>query len=221
MRTAESVVLTDCPPGPDERLTSIRRSRSSSISISTSSASGMTTTVTVEVWIRPDRLRGRDALDAMDAALELEPAVGAVAVDLDDRLLDPADARLVEAQHLGLEAVPLGVAEVHPQELGREQRGLLAAGAGPDLHDHVAVVVGVARQQQHLELLEQARLVGLQPVDLLAGHVSQLVVGLGVAHLARAGQLRARGLQAPEGRDDGLQPGELPAEPPQGVGVGW
>ena len=54
MRTAESVVLTLWPPGPDERLTSIRRSRSSSISISTSSASGMTTTVAVEVWMRPD-----------------------------------------------------------------------------------------------------------------------------------------------------------------------
>ena len=31
MRTAESVVFTDWPPGPDERLTSMRRSRSSSI----------------------------------------------------------------------------------------------------------------------------------------------------------------------------------------------
>ena len=53
MRTAESVVFTDWPPGPDERLTSIRRSRSSSIWTSTSSASGITTTVAVEVWIRP------------------------------------------------------------------------------------------------------------------------------------------------------------------------
>ena len=41
----------------------------------------------------PARLRRRDALDAVDAALELEAAVGAVAVDLDDRLLDAVDAR--------------------------------------------------------------------------------------------------------------------------------
>ena len=54
IRTAESVVLTDWPPGPDERLTSMRRSLSSSISTSTSSASGMTITVAVEVWIRPE-----------------------------------------------------------------------------------------------------------------------------------------------------------------------
>ena len=54
MRTAESVVLTDWPPGPDERLTSMRRSLSSSMSTSTSSASGMTMTVAVDVWMRPD-----------------------------------------------------------------------------------------------------------------------------------------------------------------------
>ena len=84
----------------------------------------------------------------MDAALELEPAVRAVAGDLDDRLLDAADAGLVEREDLGRELVRIGVAEVHPQDLVGEQRGLLAARAGPDLEDDVAVVVGVARQQQ-------------------------------------------------------------------------
>ena len=52
MRTAESVVLTDWPPGPPERMTSILRSLAS-ISTSTSSASGITATVAVEVWMRP------------------------------------------------------------------------------------------------------------------------------------------------------------------------
>ena len=52
MRTAESVVFTDWPPGPVERYTSILRSLGS-ISTSTSSASGMTATVAVEVWMRP------------------------------------------------------------------------------------------------------------------------------------------------------------------------
>ena len=54
MRTAESVVFTLCPPGPEERLTSIRRSFSGSSIASTSSASGRTATVAVDVWIRPD-----------------------------------------------------------------------------------------------------------------------------------------------------------------------
>ena len=46
-----------------------------------------------------------------------------------------------------LPAMPLGVADVHAEQLGREERRLLAAGAGADLDDDVAVVVGVARQQ--------------------------------------------------------------------------
>ena len=52
MRTAEYVVLTLCPPGPEAQKVSIRRSLES-MSYSTSSASGITATVTVEVWIRP------------------------------------------------------------------------------------------------------------------------------------------------------------------------
>jgi hypothetical protein len=54
IRTAESVVLTLWPPGPELRNTSIRRSRCSSTCTSTSLASGRTATVTVEVWMRPE-----------------------------------------------------------------------------------------------------------------------------------------------------------------------
>ncbi|MNW49302.1 hypothetical protein D3C74_267130 [compost metagenome] len=53
MRTAESVVLTDCPPGPEDRYTSMRSSFWS-ISISpASSTSGNTSTPAAEVWMRP------------------------------------------------------------------------------------------------------------------------------------------------------------------------
>ena len=52
MRTAESVVLTDWPPGPEDRYTSTCRSLGSTCT-STSSASGSTATVAVEVWMRP------------------------------------------------------------------------------------------------------------------------------------------------------------------------
>ena len=78
MRTAESVVLTLCPPGPEDRKTSIRRS-SGLISTSTSSTSGSTRTPAALVWIRPWRLGHRDALDAVHAALELQPRVDALA----------------------------------------------------------------------------------------------------------------------------------------------
>src|SRR5712672_78046 len=52
MRTAEYVVFTDCPPGPDEQKVSMRRSLAS-ILTSTSSASGNTATVMAEVCTRP------------------------------------------------------------------------------------------------------------------------------------------------------------------------
>src|SRR6202167_2299986 len=52
MRTAEYVVLTDCPPGPEEQKVSMRMSFAS-IFTSTSSASGKTATVMAEVWTRP------------------------------------------------------------------------------------------------------------------------------------------------------------------------
>ena len=52
MRTAESVVFTLWPPGPDERNTSIRRSAGSMVT-STGSASGITSTPAADVWMRP------------------------------------------------------------------------------------------------------------------------------------------------------------------------
>ena len=52
IRTAESVVFTLCPPGPEERKTSMRSSFGSTVT-STSSASGSTRTPAAEVWMRP------------------------------------------------------------------------------------------------------------------------------------------------------------------------
>ena len=52
IRTAESVVFTDWPPGPEDRNTSIFRSLSLTCT-STGSASGVTSTPAAEVWMRP------------------------------------------------------------------------------------------------------------------------------------------------------------------------
>ena len=65
----------------------------------------------------------------------------------------PADAGVVAVHDLDLPAAALGVALVHPEELRREERRLLAARARPDLEEDVAGVVRVLRQQEHLELL--------------------------------------------------------------------
>ena len=73
MRTAESVVLTDWPPAPQERKTSMRRSPAIDLTSSPgSSTSGMTSTPAAHVWMRPcDSVTGH-ALDAVDAALVLQ-----------------------------------------------------------------------------------------------------------------------------------------------------
>src|SRR5215207_269847 len=155
----------------------------------------------------------------MDAALELEAAVGTVAVDRDDRFLDPADPGLVEAHQLRREAVAVRVPGVHPVELRREEGSLLAAGTGPDLEDDVAVVVRVARQQQHAQVRQQALLEDFEPVDLVAGHLFHVVVGLSVAHLAGTRQLPARLLELAVRSDDRFEPRELATEPPQRVGI--
>ena len=155
----------------------------------------------------------------MRAALELQPRVRAVPRDLDDRLLDAADARLAEAHDLGLVPAVCRVAQVHLEELVREQRGLLAARARPDLQDHVAVVGRIAREQEHLQLVHERGLALLQLRDLLAGHSADLLVGLGVAQPARAGQLVAGRAEAAVRLDDGLEPGDLQAESLQGIRV--
>ena len=115
----------------------------------------------------------------------------------------------------------LGVAQVHPQELGGEQRGLLAAGAGPDLEDHVAIVVRVARQQQDLEVLDAAASSSASSRAISSRAIARIsVVAVArVAQLAGAGELRrgsprgggtprrrARGGRAP-GRAGGSRPG--------------
>ena len=51
-RTAESVVLTDCPPGPEDRNTSTRRSASGMSMWSVVSTTGSTSTSAKDVWRR-------------------------------------------------------------------------------------------------------------------------------------------------------------------------
>jgi len=52
MRTADSRLLTNCPPGPDERQKSMRMS-SGRIFTAPFFDFGRMATVAVEVWIRP------------------------------------------------------------------------------------------------------------------------------------------------------------------------
>ncbi len=47
----------------------------------------------------------------------------------------------------------LGEALVHPVEVRGEERGFVSTGARADFHDRIAFVMGVARDEERMELL--------------------------------------------------------------------
>ena len=119
----------------------------------------------------------RHALDAVDAAFELQPGEHAGAVDRGDRLLVAAELRRARRDQLEPPALRLGIALVHAQQVAGEQSRLVAAGAGADLEHRRAVVGGVARQQ-----LDRQRALGVGQLvaDLLGfGRRHFLELGLG------------------------------------------
>ena len=81
------------------------------------------------------RFRHRNALYAMHAALEFELGVDARAVHFQRRVLDAAEIALGAVHDFGLPALKLAIALIHLEQIGREQRGLVAAGAGADFDD--------------------------------------------------------------------------------------
>ena len=83
----------------------------------------------------------------MDAALGAQPAVGAAAVDGHRRALEARLLALLLVDDLGLQPMPLGPAQVHPEEHLGPVGGLGAARAGADREDRAARVV-LAREQE-------------------------------------------------------------------------
>ena len=133
----------------------MRRSLSS-ILMSTSSASGSTATVAAEVWMRPpasvsgtrwtrctpdsNLSRANTSRPLIEALASLKPPI-------------PVSDRSSTSKRQPRSA---GIALIHAEELGGEQRRLLAAGAGADFEDRVALVVRVLGQQRQLDPLLQS-----------------------------------------------------------------
>ncbi len=87
----------------------------------------------------------RYPLHPVGAAFELEPRVNPVTTDHGDDLLETAAVGFGSRHQLDLPAVGVGVAAVHPEQVGGEQRRLLPAGTGADFQDDILVVVGIFR----------------------------------------------------------------------------
>ncbi|GAA2785178.1 hypothetical protein GCM10020219_065840 [Nonomuraea dietziae] len=155
------------------------------------------------------RLGDGHPLHAVDAALVLQPgpdAFFALGLDGDGDVLVAAEVGVLGVDDLGLPAEALGVAQVHPQQVAREQRGLLAALTLLDLHDDVLVIIGVSRDEQMLELLLQLG-DALLELDGLLGEA--LVLG---GELLGGGEVASDALELAVGADDGGQLAVTPAE---------
>ena len=141
---------------------------------------------------------------AYGAVTRLRRALG---LDRDRDVLVAAEVGLLGAEDLGPPAGSLGESEVHPQQIRGEQRGLLAPLPRFDLHDHVAVVVGVPRQEQVAQpVLELSgvggKLLGLDGEAVVV--LGELAGGLQVAHCP---------LPLAMGADDGAELRVPPAQP--------
>ena len=121
-----------------------------------SSGSGSTATVQALVWMRPCASVAGTRCTRWPPDSNFKRVVDAVALDAQHHLLVAAQVGRALAHHLATPTLAFAVAQVHARQVGREQRRFLAARAGANLDERVALVVGIAWQQGGLQLRLQA-----------------------------------------------------------------
>ena len=117
------------------------------------------------------------------------------------------------AQDLHLPAVSLGIPDIHPEQLRREECRLLAACRRTDLHDDDPIVDRVGREELEPECLEQARLALLELAHDLVRQLMQLGFGGGLPLATRTRELLPDRSELLDVDDDGSQAGLLAAGP--------
>ena len=145
----------------------------------------------------------RHPLHPVGPGLVVHPGPHPLALHRQHDLVVPAQVGRVGAQHLDRPAGAGGEAPVHLEQVAGDQVGLLAALGPADLDDHVALVVGVAGDEQHPQLVGEADDGGLGLVDLGPQHLPVVAAGVG-EHLAGGRQVVAPLRQLPRPLDDRL-----------------
>ena len=155
-RTADSVLLTCWPPAPPERSVSIRRSASliGDVDVLRLGQHGDGRGRGVDA---AGRLGVGHALHAVHAGFVFQLGEGAAAADFGDDFLVAAHRAFARGHDLDLPALLGGIALVHAEQVAGEQRRLVAAGAGADFEDDVALVHRVLGDEREAHLLLQRR----------------------------------------------------------------
>src|SRR5215831_10274761 len=102
---------------------------------------------------------------AVHAALEFEPREHVAAADLGAAFLEAAEPSLGEIEDLEPPAAPASIALVHAEEVGGEQRRLLAPGAGAHFEDRIALV---SRSRNRLSIMSAPRGIILYATNVVA-----------------------------------------------------
>ena len=97
-------------------------------------------------------LGGGHALHAVHAAFVFQLREDAVAFDDGDDFFQAAGGRFRRRKHFDLPALRFGIARVHAEDFGGEERGFVPAGAGANFEDDVFLVVGIFGQQQNFQI---------------------------------------------------------------------
>ena len=124
----------------------------------------------------------RHTLDAVNAALELEPRIGSLAYDVEHYFLYAPCLGGVFVHVFHFIAVALGVALVHAQQVRAEERRLVAAYACAYFQYYVFLVVGVLGQQHYLHILYELPLLFRKLSHLHVHHFLHLGVKVLLQH---------------------------------------
>ena len=140
----------------------------------------------------------RNALDAVDAAFELHRAVDVVATEREDDLLEAAQLGGAGIEHLQGPSLAFGEAFVDAEEVGGEECGFVPAGAGADLHDAVAPVIGIGRKQCQAHLWFERFQFCAEVFELLARKLAQFGIAFALEELRQRALFTAQVEVAPE-----------------------
>ena len=88
----------------------------------------------------------------MNAAFELQLAVGAAAFDQSNNFLETANARGIGRKNFYTPTLSLRIPGVHSEHVRHKQSGFVAACARANFENDVSLVIGVFRQKQELEI---------------------------------------------------------------------